>query len=70
MYAAQAGNLDAVTFLINKGSNTEQQRKVRNDYFIFILGNISYTHTWSYINCVFLNVDAYISDPITHIRPS
>lgn len=36
MYAAQAGNLDAVTFLISKGSNTEQQRKVREDHVIHL----------------------------------
>ena len=29
MYAAQAGNVEAVTFLIASGSNTEQQRRVR-----------------------------------------
>jgi hypothetical protein len=28
MYAAQAGNIDAVIFLVSRGSNTEQQRKV------------------------------------------
>lgn len=27
MYAAQAGNLEAVTFLVESGSNIEQQRK-------------------------------------------
>lgn len=30
MYAAQAGNIDAVIFLVSRGSNTEQQRKVAN----------------------------------------
>lgn len=32
MYAAQAGNIDAVIFLVSRGSNTEQQRKVTAEH--------------------------------------
>ena len=47
MYAAQAGNLDAVTFLISKGSNTEQQRKVREDHVIHLEEILDmHTSTW------------------------
>lgn len=47
MYAAQAGNLDAVTFLISKGSNTEQQRKVLKYLSKTSEEDVTYAHTGS-----------------------